>query len=155
MYMSISRQVFLGANLIMALSLFSTSVFAKENVVGQVKVVVGEVKVLSDGELRVVKPGSELRQSDTIITSSNGRIGITFRDDSRSSLGPNTEMQVKQFRFSPARNEYSFITKIAKGTMMYVSGLISKLSPKSARVETPTATIGIRGTRFLLRVEEE
>jgi len=41
-----------------------------------------------------------------------------------------------------------------KGTAAYVSGVIVKLSPKAARFETPTATIGIRGTRFLVKVGE-
>jgi hypothetical protein len=40
-----------------------------------------------------------------------------------------------------------------KGTAGYLSGLISKLSPESAHFETPTASIGIRGTQFVVRVE--
>jgi hypothetical protein len=41
-----------------------------------------------------------------------------------------------------------------KGTVAYLSGLISKLSPDSAHLETPTASIGIRGTKFVVKVEE-
>jgi hypothetical protein len=41
-----------------------------------------------------------------------------------------------------------------KGTLAYFSGLISKLAPESAHIETPTASIGIRGTKFVARVEE-
>ena len=61
---------------------------------------------------------------------------------------------MKSYRFDPAREDYSFIIKMAKGSLMYISGLISKLGEQAASVETNTATIGIRGTRFLLRVGE-
>jgi len=46
------------------------------------------------------------------------------------------------------------LIRITKGSLAYLSGLIGKLSPESARFETPVATIGIRGTRFAVQVGE-
>ena len=46
------------------------------------------------------------------------------------------------------------MAQISRGTMAYLSGLIGKLAPEKVRIETPTATIGIRGTRFALKVGE-
>jgi hypothetical protein len=43
---------------------------------------------------------------------------------------------------------------MVQGTAVYISGIIAKLSPQSVRFETPNATIGIRGTRFLVKVDE-
>ena len=123
--------------------------------VGYVKNVTGEVTVLSGGEQLMVIPGSAVHAGDTIKTGPSSSVGITFRDESRTSLGPNSEMRVKSFTFEPVNNNYSFVTSMVKGTLYYVSGLIAKLSPGSASVETPEATIGIRGTRFLLRVEDD
>jgi hypothetical protein len=42
---------------------------------------------------------------------------------------------------------------MAQGTLQYISGLIAKLAPAAISIETPTGTIAVRGTRFLLRVE--
>ncbi|MCP4430776.1 MAG: FecR domain-containing protein [Gammaproteobacteria bacterium] len=140
---------------ILIVSTLAMPVSAGNDIIARIKVVTGDVTVISAGKQHTVKPGTELRESDTIVTGGNSSVGITFRDDSRTSLGPNTEIQVTHFRFEPARSEYSFVTRIVKGSLMFVSGLISKLSPETARLETPTATLGIRGTRFLLRVEGE
>jgi hypothetical protein len=43
---------------------------------------------------------------------------------------------------------------LSRGTLSYLSGLIGKLAPESARFETPVASIGIRGTRFAMKVDE-
>ncbi|MEM7206257.1 MAG: FecR domain-containing protein [Pseudomonadota bacterium] len=129
--------------------------FAAAEVIGHIKTTKGDVVVVSHGLKRAVQPGDKLRVSDTVQTGDNSSVGITFRDDSRTALGPNSKMQMKEFAFEPAENQYSFVSKMFKGSMVFVSGLIAKLAPDTARVETTTATVGIRGTRFLLRVEEE
>jgi hypothetical protein len=46
------------------------------------------------------------------------------------------------------------LVRLSSGTMAYLSGLIGKLAPESVRFETPVATIGIRGTRFAMKVDE-
>jgi hypothetical protein len=48
----------------------------------------------------------------------------------------------------------SLIARLAKGTMAYMSGIIGKLAPESVRFETPVATIGIRGTCFVVNAGE-
>ena len=80
-------------------------------------------------------------------------MGVTLRDNSRISLGSESTLELTRFTFEPAREEYSFLARMARGTLLYVSGLIAKLKPESAAVSTVNATIGIRGTRFLLKVE--
>ena len=62
-------------------------------------------------------------------------------------------MTIPKFVFSPAEQHYGFVLRLIAGTMQYLSGLTAKLSPDSMKIETPTATIGVRGTRFLERVE--
>ena len=128
---------------------------AASEIIGRVKTVQGEVTISSAESSRTAEPGSVIRRNETIVTGADASVGITFRDDSRTSLGPNSELHLAEYRFEPAKNEYAFVSRMLRGTMLFVSGLISKLSPESAKVETPTATLGIRGTRFLLRVEDE
>jgi hypothetical protein len=62
---------------------------------------------------------------------------------------------IDEFVFAPKQGKYSIALRMIKGTVAYFSGLISKLAPDSAHIETPTASIGIRGTKFVARVEGE
>jgi hypothetical protein len=62
---------------------------------------------------------------------------------------------VDTYVFAPRQGKFSIVLKMLKGTAAYLSGLISKLAPESAHFETPTASIGIRGTHFVVKVEEK
>jgi len=61
-------------------------------------------------------------------------------------------LAINEFQFSPAEGKLSIVTRLLKGTSAYVSGIIGKLSPKSVRFETPVANIGIRGTKFAVKI---
>jgi hypothetical protein len=80
---------------------------------------------------------------------------VILKDDSLLSLGPNSEVVVDQFLFTPAEGKLALVTRMVKGTAVFFSGVIAKLSPQSVRIETPNATIGVRGTRFLVKVDED
>jgi hypothetical protein len=60
-------------------------------------------------------------------------------------------MLMKEFEFEPLQGKHSFVGRITKGSMLYESHWAGKI----ASLETPNATIGIRGTRFLIRVDDE
>ena len=62
-------------------------------------------------------------------------------------------MQFTEFQFAPAEGRLAFIIDFFRGTLLYVSGVIAKLSPDSVKVRTPVATVAVRGTRFLAEVE--
>jgi hypothetical protein len=94
-------------------------------------------------------------QYDVLNTDSEGSLGIVFIDESSLSLGPDTTLTVDEYVFAPGTNEGSFLSRVTRGTLLYVSGLIAKVSPESVAVETPVGTIGIRGTRFMVKVEPE
>ena len=133
--------------------LLGTMASAAEPIIGYVKTTRGNAFIESaDGSSRA-RPGSAVRKADTLRTADGGSIGVTLRDNSRISLGSESTLELTGFTFEPAREEYSFLARMARGTLLYVSGLIAKLKPESAQVRTASATIGIRGTRFLLKVE--
>ncbi|MCP4688025.1 MAG: FecR domain-containing protein, partial [Desulfobacterales bacterium] len=87
-------------------------------------------------------------------TGSDGSIGVIFKDNTVLSLGPDSLLEIDEYVYAPNRGKYSMIIKMFKGTVSYLSGLISRLSPEATRFETPTASLGIRGTRFLVKVGE-
>jgi hypothetical protein len=60
---------------------------------------------------------------------------------------------IDHFVFAPAAQHYGFVLRFLFGTMQYLSGLTTKLSPDSMVIKAPTATIGVRGTRFLAGAE--
>lgn len=97
--------------------------------------------------------GTRIRIKDTLKTGSNGSIGIVFNDHTIMSLGPDSKLKIQEYMFNPRQSEFSFVVKLLKGTAAYVSGLIAKISPESARFITPTASIGIRGTKMVIQVD--
>ena len=95
----------------------------------------------------------EVLASDLLRTGSDGRLAITLDDDTRLSLGPDTEVSLQQFAFAPAEGQVSMVLRMVKGALSYISGRIARLSPSSVRIETPTSVIAVRGTHVLVRVE--
>jgi hypothetical protein len=136
-----------------ALMAFSGLAVAQEAVIGSVKTVSGSASIIRNGSAIPAKVGDRLHENDTLETGKDGSLGVIFRDDTVLSLGPDSQIVVNEFVFQPLEGELGIVTKMFKGTAAYLSGEIVKLSPESARFETPLATIGIRGTRFVVKVK--
>ena len=113
----------------------------------------GTATIVRQGQTMPATVGLEIWENDTLRTGSDGSIGVIFSDDTLLSLGPESALVVDKFLFAPREGKFSIVLRMMKGTAAYLSGLISKLAPDSARFETPTASIGIRGTKFAVRVE--
>lgn len=125
----------------------------RAQVVGSIKTVSGEAFVERQTERQPAKIGDLLLEGDTLITGKHSTLGVIFRDDTLLSLGPGSRVTIDKFVFDPANENLDFLTKVNKGTVQFISGQIAKLSPGSMSVETPLSTIGIRGTRFLIKVD--
>jgi len=136
------------------LVLVSDTPVSAEDTIGMVRSSHGVATVTRGGKVLPASPGTKLMKGDVLDTGSSGTMGIIFRDNSTLSLGPESSLSIDEFLFSPAEGELGIIARITRGTMAYLSGLIGKLAPESARFETPTASIGIRGTYFAVRVGE-
>jgi hypothetical protein len=63
-------------------------------------------------------------------------------------------MVVEEYLFAPSQGKLKLGSKLTKGTLNYISGSIAKLKPDAVSVGTPTGTIGVRGTHFVLKVDE-
>jgi hypothetical protein len=122
---------------------------------GIVKVLKGDVKVQQNGQDNVATVGLKLYPGDRVVTGVDAAAGITLRDDTLMSLGPKSTFVLEDFSFNESAGEGKIAVRLAKGTLRYVSGLIGKHSPQSQQVATPTATIGIRGTDFIVEVADE
>jgi hypothetical protein len=131
----------------------ATPVAAQERpVAGRIKVSTGSAFILRDGAQIPAQVGQVVFESDGLRTAADGKIGVTLTDDTRLSLGPNSELKLERFMYSPADSAFGLALKFVKGAATYVSGRIAKLAPDSIRLETPAAIIGVRGTTLAIRV---
>ncbi|NNG46882.1 MAG: hypothetical protein HKM86_07195 [Deltaproteobacteria bacterium] len=125
---------------------------AAHETIGKVRSSEGVATVTRGESVLPATPGTKLLEGDILGTGPDGMLGVILRDNSTLSLGPESRLAIDEFLFSPAEGRLGLLVRITRGTMAYLSGLIGKLAPGSARFETPTATIGIRGTRFAVKV---
>jgi hypothetical protein len=128
--------------------------FARAEDVGQVKVSKGTVHVERDGKRLPAAVGMPIQQSDILITGADGTAGITFSDNSLLSTGPNSVLVVDRYAFDSTTHAGHFDASLKKGSLAVVSGKMVKQSPGAMRVRTPAAIMGVRGTDFVVQVDE-
>ena len=121
---------------------------------GRIKVSKGEVQIERDGKRLPAPVGAVILARDTVKTGPDGSVGITFQDNSLLSAGPNSELVIERFVFDSTTHKGEFDTSLKKGTLAVVSGKIVKQSPDAMRVKTPAAIMGVRGTEFVVKVDE-
>lgn len=122
--------------------------------VGQVKTAKGSVHVERDGKRLPASVGMPIRQADTLVTGTDGAVGVTFSDNSLLSTGPNSVLVVDRYDFDSTTHAGRFDASLKKGTLAVVSGKMVKQSPDAMKVRTPAAIMGVRGTEFVVQVEE-
>lgn len=140
-------------SLIFTVLLFCFSAFAASEV-GIVKSVSGEVIVVhGDKSKSTAKVGDKFFEKDTIVTARGAKAGLIFNDNTLISVGSNSEFIVKEYVFKPGEQKSSFVGRLNSGTLACATGLIAKMSPESMKIESKTATIGIRGTYFVVEAD--
>lgn len=137
----------------MAFALAGSPACADSNAIGQIKKVSGQAQIQRSGSTVAAKVGDPVFQSDVIVTGADGSIGITFIDNTTMSAGPNSEVSLDEYRFDSSNFTGAMTTNLRKGTLSMVDGDIARSSPGAMKVRTPTATMGVRGTRFVVQVE--
>lgn len=122
--------------------------------VGYVKTITGEAFVVTTGQSVKAQPGTAVLLGSLLKTSKASSMGVTFKDNTLMSFGPDTEMTVDEYLYAPAEGDLKLSTRLTRGTLNYVSGVIAKLKPTAVTVKTPTGIIGVRGTQFVAKVED-
>ncbi len=122
--------------------------------IGQIKTLKGEVFIVRGDRKLAAQPGDLLQEADVVETGKEGSVGITFIDNSRFSAGPNTRLELKQFRFNPTTHDGEFVSQVDRGTLAAVSGQMAKRSPEAMKIRTPTTILGIRGTKLAVKISE-
>jgi hypothetical protein len=122
--------------------------------IGQIKILSGDVAIVRNNVRSPAQAGDLLEKADTLLTGADGRVGVTFIDNSRFSLGPNSQIGLEKFTFNPTTQEGEFLTKVERGTLAVISGQIAHSAQDAMKVKTRTTILGVRGTRFLVQVED-
>ncbi|WP_101926512.1 FecR family protein [Luteimonas rhizosphaerae] len=118
--------------------------------VALVKGVAGSVSIVQANATRTAEAGTQLRVSDRIVTAPGATASIVFRDGTMLTVGGGADVHVRDYVFEPKAGRYAFSLYMGQGSAIYESGKIGRLAPESVKVETPQATVGVRGTRFLI-----
>lgn len=99
--------------------------------------------------------GSAIQKNDTVSTNSQGRFRIVFLDRTNVNITENSRLVIDDFVYDGNNKSAGKIgMRLALGTVKYTSGGIAKGNPKGVGVRTPTATIAVRGTDFVMSVDE-
>lgn len=145
------RQVIVAAAVVAG---FAVAMPAWASDVGQVKTAKGTVHVEREGKRIPANVGMPIRQADTLVTGADGTVGVTFTDNSLLSTGPNSVLVVDRYTFDSTTHAGRFDASLKKGTLAVVSGKMVKQSPEAMKVRTPAAIMGVRGTEFVVQVDE-
>jgi len=122
--------------------------------VGQIKIAKGAVTIERAGQTLPGDIGTRLEPSDTVRTGADGSVGITMQDDSLLSAGPNSVITLDRYVFDPTTRQGKFETTLQKGSLAIISGRIAKQSPTAMKVRTPSSILGVRGTEFVVSVDD-
>jgi hypothetical protein len=120
-----------------------------KGVAGDVRVVPGDGRV--EGQ-RQAQPGAPLSASERIVTGPDGSAAFVARDGTVVSVGPNTSVALSRFEFDSTTQRGRFALDLLRGTVRVVTGLRASAGPDRFSVTTPTSTIGVRGTDFIVEV---
>lgn len=99
------------------------------------------------------KKGAGVEMNDAIKTQ-QGKVGITFEDKTRVQVNENSKLVIDDFVYDPKSGAGKLGAKVALGTVRYASGQIAKKTPQNVALNTPSATISVRGTDFTATVDE-
>ncbi len=131
----------------------TSDISANTESAGIIKTVSGEVLLVSKQSTVPATADMKIAQGNAIKTGPTGNVGLIFNDDTVASLGPNSELLIDRFQFSPVDHELSFVARLIQGTFCFLTGQIAKLAPDSIKFATPEATLGVRGTKFLVKID--
>jgi hypothetical protein len=138
--------------ILLTLTTLATNSFAT---IGEVSISTGSAVIdRQDGNKGItVEKELDVLSYDTIKTG-DGKVGIKFIDDTRVDVTEHSKLVIDEFVYDPNTKTGSLSLKASLGTIRYASGQIAKNSKQNVKISTPTATIAVRGTDFVMTVNE-
>lgn len=149
--MNLSPRVVQGVMhaLIVGCILFAaTSAFSAEAVISSLKGTLSVQK--ADGNIKILAKGSEVQVGDVLTTEKDSIARLKFTDGSEVAMRPQSRIRIDKYGFTEdSPQEDSMVFSLVKGGLRTLTGLVGKRGNRDAyRLQTATATIGIRGTDY-------
>lgn len=141
-------RLWIGAALLVAAAM--TDIAHAGQTAGEVTEASGEVHAQRGAEARrALGQGALVYAGDRVTTAADSSVELRFSDNARFALGSSSEMTVGKYVYRPGDDANVMQTDILKGVFRFVSGLIARHRPQAVTLNTPVATIGIRGTHVI------
>ena len=135
------------------LAFFAASVSAApNNAAGMIKVSKGVVSIQREGATLSAPAGAKVYALDKVRTGADGSVGITLKDNTLLSAGPNSLISLEKFSFDSKTHAGAISVRVKKGTLAVATGKIAKQTPESVEFLTPSSILGVRGTEFVVEV---
>jgi hypothetical protein len=131
-------------------ALFAASPASAE--IARVKTASGAAVVERGSQKLKAAPGLQLEAHDKLVTGKDGRMSVTFIDNTRFAVAPNSNVSVSEFQYDRTRQKGTFVTQVDRGSLAVVSGKIAKSDRDAMKVRTPNTLLGVRGTKFIVDV---
>jgi hypothetical protein len=140
--------------IVIGILFFSTHHVAAEAAIGSITEQVNNpASIQRDKQTLTGSKGTGVEMQDSVKTT-QGKVGITFEDNTKVQVNENSKLVIDDFVYDPKKGTGKLSLNMALGTVRYASGQIAKNSPQSVAVNTPSATISVRGTDFTATVDE-
>lgn len=123
----------------------SPTAFAAD-IIGINAAVKGSTTIETDGEVRKAVVSDKIRLQDAVNTSKSSSLQILLQDQTTFTVGPNCDLVIDKFVYDPSKNDNTLQATVTKGMFRFMSGSISKSNPDDVSINTPVASMGIRGT---------
>ena len=137
------------------INVYSSPSYAAE-AIGKVIIAAGNVTAGVDGgELRTLKRRSDVFVGEKIYTDGTSSVQIRFTDGSLIALRENTTFLITDFQYAGNEKEDKVALELLKGGFRTITGSVGKGNKDAYKVETPVASIGIRGTNYELVLESK
>lgn len=132
-------------------SLLTATAHAAAPRIGEVMVATGTFTAQNPaGETRKLTKGSELFEQDRVKTGDKSFAMIRLADFTRIAVRPNSEMVLEKFNQQTGQEAEEM--NVIKGGLRVLTGSIGKQKPEAVKIGTPYASMGIRGTEFIVRL---
>jgi hypothetical protein len=136
----------------LALSLLFVATVSNADI-GTVTTVTGTAIIKRGSSIVTIAKGTSIEMNDRVETK-NGEVNITFKDDTSVKVTASSALVIDDFVYDPKSKSGKLGLKAAEGTVRYVSGNIAHNNPNAVNIKTPTAAIAVRGTDFVMSVDE-
>jgi hypothetical protein len=117
-------------------------------VAGTVSLVEGDVRFLdAKQQARRPKQGDAIYEGEGIVTGTDGEVHLDMQDGGYIGVRPGTQLNIVNFKAEGGKDD-GFVLSLFEGSFRAVTGWITRSSARRAEVQTPTVTIGVRGTDY-------